>query len=365
MTLAYATLSLSGCDSVGEHFKIKYYEDTYSIIEIPSDIDTTKFPKRLALEDLKVINAEAPFHKLAGLKALGRQAGVDSSLNFVNWTTGFTFGAYMISGDPSSILFYSDLELGTQQFAGYVGRIRNFYYGKKEAEFKQFIKQKLTEGTAPRLTINYGKKNPESVTNTPPLEVLVIGYDDKNVFFFGASEPQETGDTLQLKSEEWSKFSLALRNHCQNVGYPWLYYCTTFEGKEQPNQDISSYCRRNGSLLEGGQSGPVFTGARAIKGLSDWFYKNNKIGPELANYIGDKLDQGRESRLHTSRYLKVVFKDQPAIIKAANHLEESATCLAKAKLLLPELKEKQNEVVGWLDKAAEHEKKAGKEMINF
>jgi hypothetical protein len=282
--------------------------------------------------------------------------GIRRSIHFLNWLTGYTYGAYY---EPSGGIFHTGTStlIGIPFASQYLGLEYRVYNTDKAGEYEAALRSHLASGWPVEIMVNSNRLY--GASGYSPHSELVMGYDETSYFLFETGGRKEWRQAASYAGEKFSRAQVLAAVGAFGKGEFGRYWFAVLDRSARPlRRDYGAVWRRNAHLLAGGSfaSGQWF-GAEAMQ----------RFAEDVQKTPGWKRE-GREIDLERARYAQMenatfVLKCFPGNEKAGECAKElDAAGMAYYRALEASQKET---VVRHVTEAAASEKKASGLMLQL
>lgn len=321
---------LSSCN-IAKFFQQKYYKDSYEPVSI-TKVDNA-IPVAHKIEGITCYSYANPYCQSASMQMIHSLDNNEQDIHFYNWIMGFTYGAYFHNYvGIQSFLPSNDPELGYIQAAEMMGYDRKYYITDKFDDYKQFIKQQLSDNVPIRVSVNSATMVNEE--GFYPHSILLVGYNAENVIYYETGESDRKIENHEGETMDWNTLKASVESIADGFNYPWIYQLTLIKSQNTNiNTDIndSRLIAANKSSVLGNTYGPVHIGANAFTALANYIDKNG-ISADEKDYLELVVEMAAENRLDNANFLKNT--EISSFVNAANYFTASSKLL---KDLLNEL----------------------------
>ena len=316
--LALCLLFAFGC--IARYFQVKYFIQEYEPIQITKK-EITDYPDTYFIQGLTCVSYKNAYCNTAALEMISLQHGIDKTVHYYNWLTGFTYGAGTFLPDYlARYLPYTDPEAGNKFAAPYLGLKRNYYVTNNKDLYVKALKSYLSQNYPLRVGLDAGVYR--NLGGAYPHAILVVGYTDLQVYYYetgGDSDrriPGHPGETMP-----WETFIASVESLDAIFVYPWTYNFTVFT-KDITETDLVKVWERNAYNILGFDYTSVAAGSMAVLRLVEAL-----DGRDLTDSDKERLKSILEMSVYTradnSDFIKANF-DDALLMQAADLLQEAS-----------------------------------------
>jgi len=351
-----AGVFLLGGPHIGRYFQQKYFHEAYK----PQELETQAIgssPSEYQIKGIPWISYEKSYCQSTALQMIAYKHGLKPSLGYLNFLTGFTYGAFY-PGDPIGFLPYNDPIPGCRLAVPYLGLEMKYLITDDSDSFLNALRFYLSREYPVGIQLNAAMLWDEE--GFFPHSELLEGYDESGFYYFETvKEDRFTEEAEGLKVTDQLLIE-AVAEVNKELARPRKFALTIFE-KGERKEDLSEIWTRNGEALVGSKQGPVAGGAVAIKE----FASKLKGEGEIKNLWA--LEALSYTRLDNAVFLEQYFADDKEIKEAAQLLRKADEYYDQALEIAEgdiKSKEKANQVAELLIMGASLEEEAGKIFIS-
>jgi hypothetical protein len=325
--------------------------------------DLASFPDSCWITGIKWKNDPRAYCATVSFQMACAAEGVERSLEYLNWLTGYTYGAFL-GQDLRYFYLGSHTHPGIEFGAPFLGLKRVYLSAPDREGYVRAIKTQIARGKPVEVGLNvnslYGHQGFSPHSN------LITGYNGPSFFVY------ETSSSQYVKTVRSTETMGNLRPVDQLIkaveemnAEPAVYTFTILERGEK-RTDEKAIWRRNGRLLIG-RKGERKSGARAIHAAADRV-RSGALRPEEGWNLRYMLERGGYSQKDNAAFIRQQDPKALELEKAADLLAESGELLTKAFRLTHsktgEVLEK-DRLADYLDRAAEKEREAGEWLVKY
>jgi hypothetical protein len=265
------------------------YGEKPSVQPITADLIRKELPPSFRVEGITWKTYSEAYCATASLQMACERHGIWRSIHFLNWLTGYTYGAYYEST-------YKTFHTGTSTMIGipfasqYLGLEYRIYNTNKVDDYHAAIKTRLASGQPVEVMVNSNV-----LYGTPgysPHSELIIGYDKYNYYVFETGGRKEWRKGSAYAGEQFNMGEISQAAESFGKGEFGFYWFALLDRSVRPlRRDYGSVWRRNAHLLAGGTlPGKQWLGAEAMQrfaediGKKGWSRKLHQLGLERARY---------------------------------------------------------------------------------
>ena len=356
VALALGLFVLSG-PMIGTYFQQQYVKSAYHPEQLKT-ADIEDIPDAHRIEAVPWISYEKWYCHTTALQMAARVYDIESSIDELNFLSGFTYGAFS-SGDQSTFIAYSDPIAGTDIACRHLGLKARYLTTNNTNDFLAGLRATLSQDYPVVIQLNAALLWKEE--GFFPHTELLVGYDPAGFVYFETATadrnlPEADGITIDERT-----FLEAVRDLNETLARPWRYALIVLEPCEKAS-DLTDVWRRNGEALVGGLQGPVANGAVAIRRFANQIKEDGRITNPWA------LETLPYTRADNAAYLKKRFAGNENTLKAAELLAQTGTHYQQVSAIAGdgELSEESLEnVVSLLNQGATLEEQAGETFLQL
>ncbi len=310
-----AVLTFAGCLALLN--QRQYYIREYEPIYLTSD-NITSSAEEHSISGLTCISYENAYCNTAALGMIAAYLGIDNSLHYYNWLTGFSYGAGTVApGHFSSFLPYTDPEPGNRIAAPYLGLERKYYVTDDKELYRSAVKFYLSRDYPLRVVLNASVYR--EIEGFLPHAILLSGYSASEVSYYETGGADNCSDGNADKEMSWDTLFSAVESMGGVFGYPWKYNLTVFDLASEKETDLTKVWERIEYNLVGYNYGTVVGGSMAIIKLADEV-KRKDLSAEDWDVLQNKMNMCVYTRTDNVTFMQGKFDDDD-LMDAAGYLD--------------------------------------------
>jgi len=313
---AYYVLSLPEVPQtradISSSYRLTYMLSAYGIEELGQVPNEP--PPSSVIDGVPAISRDKQYCATTCLQMITRYYGMNYSIDYLNFITGFTYGATFYSyGGNVFFLPYSDPFAGLRNASDYLGLRYRFLVTDDGEEFIKAVKLFIASGTPVIIPVNTARLY--SLGGFTPHFELVVGYEGDELIIHEPVKPYPGAPSVvRFKAGLVSK---ANEDLMRAFGLMWAHGFGVYELGGEKVKDFSDALRNVGALEKGflfeGVNVTIATGSYAIEELADAVEKG-LVDPE---YLKLLMRMAQETREDDARFIGGI----PCCVQAAKAAE--------------------------------------------
>ena len=350
---ALCLLFTIGC--IARYFQVKYFLEEYEPIQITQK-EITDYPTTYFIKGLTCVSYKNAYCNTAALEMIGLQQGIDKTVHYYNWLTGFTYGAGTFLPDYlARFLPYTDPETGNKIAAPYLGLKRNYFVTKNKDLYVKALKSYLSQNYPLRVALDAGVYR--NLDGAYPHSILLVGYNDSQVYYYETGGdidrriPNHPGETMT-----WETLIDSVETLDSFFAYPWTYNYTVFT-KGTTGTDMVNVWERNAYNIIGYDYTSVAYGSMAVLRLVE-AVQDRDLTDSDKERLKSILEMSVYTRADNSAFIKASFNDA-LLLQAADLLKDASDTYAALSV------DDQPGLVAGFKKCAELEEEVGTLMNTY